>query len=146
MINLKNPQNIAEFLLQSFRNVNVSLILNVFMNQVHHLSVEIDEVKFICELEDSSEEGRDFRQISFVCFQHFRSMIQMEKDVIRVREGVVILSRSRRGVVVSLCSKMKTNAKKAKIRLTTIFTEIVSYLPRALLFPRTLVRRTFDRL
>jgi hypothetical protein len=60
MINLKNPQNIAEFLLQSFRNVNISLILNVFINQVHHLSVEIDEVKFVRVLEDSSEEGRDF--------------------------------------------------------------------------------------
>jgi hypothetical protein len=86
MINLKNPQNIAEFFLQSFRNFNVCLILNVVMNQVHHLSVEIDEVKLVRELEDSSEEGRDFRQITFVCFQHFRSVIQIEEDVIGVRE------------------------------------------------------------
>ena len=60
IIDLKNPEYVAEFLLQFWRNVDVGFILNIFVDQVHHPRVEIDEVEFVGELEDSPKERRYF--------------------------------------------------------------------------------------
>ena len=86
IIDLKNSEDVTEFWLQLWGNFDAGFILNIFVDQVHHLRVEIDEVEFVGELEDSPKERRNFRQVRFVGFQQLLSVIQVDDDVIGVRE------------------------------------------------------------